>query len=125
MDYFKAVYRILNFLKKSERNDEFDDESFTPAHFGLTERQWAMTLIRLIDDGHIKGVNVRIGASGYADVSIINPMITTAGLEYLAENALMRKAARLAKGDSGSNPSLNASRCPTTALINNPTSILI
>ena len=65
MDNFKSVYRILSFLKKSEQNDEFDDESFEAGHFGLTDRQWAMTLARLIDDGHVKGIGVRIGADGY------------------------------------------------------------
>jgi len=98
MDNFKTVYRILNFLKKSELNDEFDDESFTSEYFGLTDRQWASTLERIIDDGHVKGVSIRFGADGYAVISISNPRITTKGLEYLVENSLMRKAARLVKG---------------------------
>lgn len=98
MDNFKTVYRILNFLKKSEQHDEFDDESFTAEYFGLTERQWELTLERMIDDGHIKGVSIRYGADDYAAVSLAHPRITTAGLEYLVENSLMKKAARLAKG---------------------------
>ena len=98
MDYFKIVYRILTFLKKSELRDEFDDEHFTPEYFGITDRQFALTLERMIDDRHIKGVSVKIGADGYATVSMSSPMITTAGLEYLEENSLMQKAARLAKG---------------------------
>jgi hypothetical protein len=98
MDHFKTVYRILSFLKKSEQNDEFDDKSFTPEYFGLTDRQWALTLTRLIDDGHIKGVSVRTGADGYMMISLSAPMITTKGLEYLEENSLMRKAVNLIKG---------------------------
>ena len=98
MDNFKVVYRILNFLKKAEQYDEFDGESFTAEYFGLTDRQWASTLERLIDDRHVKGVAIRIGADGYAVVSISNPMITSKGLEHLAENTFMRKAAALAKG---------------------------
>jgi hypothetical protein len=98
MDSFKTVYRILSFLKKSEQFDEFDDESFGAGHFNLTDRQWASTLERMADDGHIKGVSVRYGADGYAEVSLHNPRVTSKGLEYLEENSLMRKAARLAKG---------------------------
>ena len=98
MDHFKAVYRILNFLKISEQHDEFDRESFAHEYFDLTERQWVMTLVRMIDDGHVKGISVTIGADGHAMISMSIPMITSKGLEYLEENSFMRKAARLAKG---------------------------
>ena len=98
MDYFKSVYRILTFLKLSELHDEFDYEAFTHTRFGLTENQWVKTLERLIDDGHVKGVSIKIGADGYGVVSLLHPTITTKGLEYLEENSLMRKTARLAKG---------------------------
>jgi hypothetical protein len=97
-DNEKITYRILSFLRKSERYDEFDDESFTPEHFGVTDRQFALTLERMIDDGHVKGVSVKFGADGYPDVRVPDPRITRKGLEYLQENDLMRKAARLAKG---------------------------
>ena len=98
MEHFKTVYRILNFLKKSEQFDEFDDDSFSAAYFKLTDRQWASTLERLIDDGHVKGVSIKYGADGYTIISTSTPRITTKGLEYLEENSLMRKAAKLAKG---------------------------
>jgi len=83
MDNFKAVYRILNFLKKSEQFDEFDDENFTAGHFELNSRQWALVLERMIDEGIIKGVSVRWGAC--AEVSWVHPRITMKGLIYLAE----------------------------------------
>ena len=98
MDNFKAAYRILSFLRKSEQFDEFDGESFTPEYFGLTGKQWASALERMIDDGHIKGVSIHFGVDDYAAISLSRPRITTKGLEYLEENSLMRKAARLAKG---------------------------
>ena len=101
MDNFKAVYRILNFLKKTEQNDEFDDEDFTSKYFGLTDMQWASTLERLIDDGYLKGISVRFGTDGYPAVGISRPRITSKGLEYLEENSLMRKTANLAKGIRG------------------------
>ena len=97
MDNFKAVYRILNFLKKSEQYDEFDSESFTSEYFGLTVNQWSATLERMVDDGHIKGVTIRFGADDYPAVSLARPRITSAGIEHLAENSFMRKAAKLAK----------------------------
>ena len=98
MDNFEKVYRILNYLKESERSDEFDSDCFAAEYFGLTERQWSSTLIRMIDDGHVKGISVKSGADGYTMVSLPSPMITTKGLEYLSESALMRKAAGTVKG---------------------------
>ena len=98
MDNFKAVYRILNFLKKSEQYDEFDDERFNPKHFELTDRQFARTLERMIDDQHVKGIAIKFGADDYPAISLSDPRITSKGLEYLEENSLMRKAAKLAKG---------------------------
>ena len=71
MDSFKAVYRILNFLKMSELHDEFDDECFTHEYFGITERQFSSTLARMIDDGHVKGIDIKVGVDGYAVVKFI------------------------------------------------------
>ena len=98
MDSFKTVYRILNFLKESEKYDEFDDECFNAEYFGLTDRQFSSTLERMIDDGHVKGLSIKRGADGYVVISLMSPSITTAGLEYLSENSFMRKAAKAAKG---------------------------
>jgi len=98
LDYFKAAYRILNYLKKAEQAEEFDHGNFNPGHFSLTARQWALTLERMLDDGHVKGVAVSHCGDGSAMVLVTLPRITTKGLEYLEENSLMRKAARLAKG---------------------------
>ena len=92
------VYRILVFLKKSELADEFDEDHFTATHFGLTARQWAASLERLLDDGLVKGLSVSYSGDGYGAVMIILPRITTKGLEYLEENSLMRRAAKLLKG---------------------------
>jgi hypothetical protein len=52
----------------------------------------------MIDDGHIKGIVVRFDADGYPAVSIPQPRITGKGLEYLQDNAAMRKASNAAKG---------------------------
>ena len=70
MDNFKAVYRILNFLKKSEQYDEFDDELFTAEYFKITERQFVSTLKRMIDDGHASGLSIKTGADGYSVLSL-------------------------------------------------------
>ena len=99
MDNFKTVYRILNFLKKSELLDKFDSKSFTPGCFGLKPgNYWVSTLERMIDDGHIKGVSIQFGIDDYALVNPIRPRITTKGLEYLEESPLIRKAARFIEG---------------------------
>ena len=100
MNNHKAVYRILRYLKTSESYDEFDNDNFTCEYFNLTERQFAATLERLIDDSYIKGVMVKFGADGYPAISISQPRITSRGLDYLEHDIRMLEQAKLAKGIS-------------------------
>jgi len=53
----------------------------------------------LVDNGYVKGVVV-IKTLSHESVKVNNIQITLKGLEYLAENSLMKKAASLAKGIS-------------------------
>lgn len=101
MNNSKAVYRILSFLKCAEKYAEFDSEDFDAGYFKLTDKQWANTLERLTDDGYIKGVKVRTGADGYTVVSIPNPRITSAGLDYLENNPTMQSVSAELKGKRG------------------------
>ena len=90
MNNFLAVYRILNFIKKSERYDKFDGDNFNNEYFGLTERQWMNTIERIADDGYVKRLSVEIAEDGCVTLNLSNPAITTKGLEYLADKAYMQ-----------------------------------
>ena len=86
MDNFKVIYRILHYREKAMDLDELDRSRLTPEALGVTERRW-LALWEML------------AKAGYVDVEPSrNPRITLRGLEYLQENALMKKAAQLAKG---------------------------
>ena len=86
MDNFKVIYRILHYLEKAMDLDALDRSRLTPEALGVTERRW-LALWEML------------AKAGYVDVELSrNPRITLRGLEYLQENALMKKAAQLAKG---------------------------
>jgi hypothetical protein len=97
MDEFNLIYRVLNFLREASGQDEFDDEAFTAGQFKVSAAKWAWLLGRLAKDGYIDGV-VLTKSCGETIINAHGPEITIKGLEYLQENSLMRKAARLAKG---------------------------
>lgn len=99
MDNFKAIYQILRLLEKSMDLEEFDKTSLEKERFGLSEARWCRIMALLVSDGYVKGIEVWNSEDcAYPRVCIVRPEITLKGLEYLADNTLMKKAAALAKG---------------------------
>ena len=86
MDNFKVIYRILHYLEKAMDLDEIDEDRLSPETLGITPQRWAALWGMLAKEGYVDVEPSR------------NPRITLRGLEYLQENALMKKAAQLAKG---------------------------
>ena len=81
MDDFKIIYRILKYLCESMDYDEFDSEGFTAARFGTNDNRFRALKGLLRESGYITGP--------------ITPRITLTGLEYLHENTMMKKAAKI------------------------------
>jgi hypothetical protein len=98
MDYFRAIYKILRYVEKQIDVEEFDGGAFCAERFGLAETRWRHLLAILAGEGFLEGVTVDRAADGSTMLSLSTPTITLKGLEYLQENSLMRKAAKLAKG---------------------------
>ena len=100
MDNFAIMYKILRTLEKSLDLDEFDIKSISHERYGITYRRWERLLIMLVKSGYIDGVlySQSILEYGPRITEPIQPVITLKGLEYLAENTMMKKAAELAKG---------------------------
>ena len=86
MDNFKVIYRILHYLEKAMDLDEMDEDRLSPETLCITPQRWAALWGMLAKEGYVDVEPSR------------NPRITLRGLEYLQENALMKKAAQLAKG---------------------------
>lgn len=97
MDNFNAIYKILTYIEKNMDYEEFDEKHFTADFFKISETRFFFLLRALIDDGYITGVKCEEIAGGKM-VALISPRLTLAGMEYLVNNTMMKKAYRLAKG---------------------------
>lgn len=100
MDNFVVIYKILKALEASMDFEEFDEQLISPERLGITKERRDKLLIQMQKEGYISGISV-VQYVNLASPSVDIPnsiSITIKGLEYLAENSLMKKAANLAKG---------------------------
>lgn len=100
MDNFVVIYKILKALEASMDFEEFDERLISPEKLGITKERRDKLLIQMQKEGYISGISaVQYVNLASPSVDIPNSIsITIKGLEYLAENSLMTKAANLAKG---------------------------
>lgn len=100
MDNFKTIYSILKHLEASLDASELDTEAISPFRLGISRERWEQILIMMQDEGYIRGLVIAksLGDARRHIAEPIQPEITIKGLEYLAENTLMRKVAKAAKG---------------------------
>lgn len=75
----------------------FDDENFTASHFAVSDALFLNILQSLIEAGYIGGIKIVTDKCGL-DISLISPHLSLSGMEYLADNTMMKKAYRLLKG---------------------------
>ena len=100
MDNFVVIYKILKALEASMDFEEFDEQLISPERLGITKERRDKLLIQMQKEGYISGIGI-VQYVNLASPSVDIPnsiSITIKGLEYLAENSLMTKAANLAKG---------------------------
>lgn len=100
MDNFKVIYKILKHLEAMLDCEETNIEAISADRLGISRTRWEQILIMLDDEKYIKGI---VSAKSIANskrhiCEPIEPEITLKGLEYLADNTLMKKAANMAKG---------------------------
>lgn len=96
----KLIYRILKVLRDSMDLDEFDAERISPEQLGISKNKRDAILVQLLRAGYIEGPQSTqyIGDTKPTLTDLQYTRITLSGLNYLDENSLMQKAARLAKG---------------------------
>ena len=98
MDNFKAVYKILSQLEKA-MDDEFADVGkFDHEALCVSEQRWMRYIEMMADVGYIKGVYINRDVTGTRNIDCSDIQVTLKGLEYLQENAIMRKLYKAAKG---------------------------
>lgn len=98
MDNFRSIYRILCYLERAMDYDEPDLEQISARALNLSEQRWTVIMEMLVSRGYIDGIRIKRGVDGEIVLLASVPRITLQGLEYLQENSLMQKAARLANG---------------------------
>lgn len=101
MNDFKAIYRILKALSDAIDFEQFDASRISPEAVGVSARRLNALLAMLAQAGYVEGFSVRSyvsSADPWPTVTPVAPRITLKGLEYLAENSLMRKCADAAMG---------------------------
>ena len=99
MNNFTIIYKILKALELSMDYEEFDSSLISPETLGITKERRDKLLIEMQEEGYIRNVNCsNYLRQGTIICEPINPKITIKGLEYLADNSMMKKAADLLKG---------------------------
>ena len=97
-DYFTIVYKVLSYLKYCYENDlDPDADILQETVFNISQKQLIRSLMMLADDGYIKGLTVKQTKSGTVVGGINQLAVTSSGLQYLAENSMMKKAYKIFK----------------------------
>ena len=99
MNNFTTIYKILKAIERSMDYEEFDSNLISPESLGITKERRDKLLIEMQEDGYIRNVNCSTYFhQGTVIHEPIKPTITIKGLEYLANNSMMKKASDLIKG---------------------------
>lgn len=96
MDNFKAIYKILQALERS-----MDISELALDAMGVSTKRQYRYLEMLQDAGLIKNAELYTNREG--ELCLENPReirITLKGLEYLQENAVMKRLYNAARGDA-------------------------
>ena len=99
MDNFKMIYRILKYLEEHLGESNLDMDEVSHERLGISFPRWEALLKLMQEEGYIKGLTYQQTMSDSQPhvVEPIRPSITIKGLEYLAENSIMKKIAEAAK----------------------------
>ena len=97
---FRTIYKILSILQKSMDYEVIDIRRLSADNLGITEPKRKALLGMLLKSGYVEGFKMtRYTGDQTPNIEGLEGIrITLKGLEYLEENSLMQKAARLEKG---------------------------
>lgn len=98
MDNFKVIYKILTYIEACMDYELFDETGFTAHAFGVTEARFMHLVSSLVDARYVEGIRIDEAKGGFRYMIINEPRLTIAGMEYLENNTMMKKAYRLLKG---------------------------
>ncbi len=91
-DFFTVAYKILSYLKFCYENGQTPDPNVLSADtFNVSKVQFGNTLEMLADHGYISGIQFHSTKIGKTYSSLLDLKITIEGLQYLAENSMMKR----------------------------------
>ncbi len=96
-DNFKTIYKILSAFEKALDIESFELESISAEKLGILKVRWTKYIQMLVEAEYLAGIEIRDTITGI-DILEENPHITLKGLEYLAENSIMQRMYKTAKG---------------------------
>ncbi len=101
-DYHVIVYQILMYLYNCLKKDMAVEEKYIKHDgkmFNINENYWKYIIINIYESGYIDGIRLTTAwGEKYPIIDDLdNAEITPKGIEYLTDNALVRKAINLLK----------------------------
>lgn len=96
-EYAKTIYKILSSFERQIDNPWFDMDEISPDVLGISKLRRDRYLQMLIDAGYIAGIRAKELSNQTFNIIVTAPHITLKGLEFLAENRLMRRAYNFVK----------------------------
>lgn len=96
-DNFKTIYKILSSFEEALDVEDFELKSISAEKLGITQTRWENYIEMLVEAEYLAGIEIRDTITGI-DIVDENPHITLKGLEYLAENSIMQRMYKTAKG---------------------------
>lgn len=96
-DYHVIVCRLLTILYGCFKTGERVDRNVVSAEtLGIPEGYFVNVIEALLRDGLITGAEI-VSIGGIESIKLMNLKITPAGIEYLSENTMMKKAVKFLK----------------------------
>lgn len=100
MDNFKIIYKILKYLESCMGQEEIDTTPLTAEALHIGQGRLDEIIGMMLENGYIDGVKAKSYVNSRTPIilSLSRAKITLKGLEYLEENSMMKKAAKIAAG---------------------------
>lgn len=104
-DMHVVMYRIMAYLYWCMREGvEPDPAQYRPGErMRIPQSYWDIIVMELVENGCVRGFVATPTNSGVL-IADDHPTVTMAGVQFLQENSMMRKALRVLKGAKGTIP---------------------
>nr|DAO23362.1 MAG TPA: YjcQ protein [Caudoviricetes sp.] len=97
MEFEKTIYGILSAFEKQLDKASFNLDILKARTWNVSEVRFIRYLKMLLNAGYIDGITITPLSDSQYYIKSDNATITLKGLEYLAENSMMRKVADILK----------------------------